>query len=90
MPISQATSPWKTVTLVLKQKFSITKGYGILKTAFKFAEVIPMDLVGGQKSLSPVTADSSIQNTTWFLLAVDELTSYKWAWPKYSKKNITQ
>ncbi|POS82228.1 hypothetical protein EPUL_005115 [Erysiphe pulchra] len=54
--------------------------------ALNFAEVIHMDLVGGQKSLSPVSADLSVPNATWFLLAVHEYTSWKWAWPIYSKK----
>ncbi|KAI0995640.1 hypothetical protein K3495_g12538 [Podosphaera aphanis] len=47
-----------------------------------------MDLVGGQKSLRPVATDSSVPNATWFLLAVDEYTSWKWAWPIYSKKTV--
>lgn len=47
-----------------------------------------MDLVGGQKSLSPVSTDLSVPNATWFLLAVDEYTSWKWAWPIYSKKTV--
>ena len=45
-----------------------------------------MDLVGGQKSLFPTTTDKSVPNATWFLLAVDEQTAWKWAWPVYSKK----
>ncbi|KAI0995619.1 hypothetical protein K3495_g12561 [Podosphaera aphanis] len=43
---------------------------------------------GGQKSLSSVATDSSVPNATLFVLAVDEYTSWKWAWPIYSKKTV--
>lgn len=47
-----------------------------------------MDLVGGQKSLNLTIMDKSIPNATWFLLAVDDFTAWKWAWPIYSKKTV--
>lgn len=71
-----------------KSKITISKGHSSLRYASKFAEAIHMDLVGGQKSLSPVATDTSVPNATWFLLAVDEYTSWKWAWPIYSKKTV--
>lgn len=71
-----------------KSKITKCKGHGSIRTASSFGEVIHMDLVGGQKSLSPVTSDTSVPNATWFLLAIDEFTSWKWAWPIYSKKTV--
>ncbi|POS82500.1 hypothetical protein EPUL_006648, partial [Erysiphe pulchra] len=71
-----------------RTKITKSKGNSSLRSALKFAEVIHMDLVGGQKSLSPVSADLSVPNAPWFLLAVDEYTSWKWAWPIYSKKTV--
>lgn len=47
-----------------------------------------MDLVRGQKFLAPTTIDKSVPAATWFLLAVDEYTSWKWAWPIYTKKTV--
>ncbi|KAI1006897.1 hypothetical protein K3495_g1322 [Podosphaera aphanis] len=47
-----------------------------------------MDLVGGQKSLFPITTDKSTPAATWFLLAVDEHTSWKWSWPIHNKKTV--
>lgn len=47
-----------------------------------------MDLVGGQKALYPTTTEKSVPTATWFLLAVDEYTLYKWAWPVYIKKTV--
>lgn len=78
----------KNCEVCTKTKITISKGHGSLRTALSFAEVIHMDLVGGQKSLSPVATDSSIPNATWFLIAIDEYTSYRWAWPVYSKKTV--
>ncbi|POS83560.1 hypothetical protein EPUL_003034, partial [Erysiphe pulchra] len=52
-----------------RTKITKLKGNSSLRSALNFAEVIHMDLVGGQKSLSPVSADLSV---TWFLLAVNE------------------
>ncbi|KAI0991833.1 hypothetical protein K3495_g16354, partial [Podosphaera aphanis] len=71
-----------------KNKITKCKGHGYLRTASAFCEAIHMDLVGGQKSLSPTTTDKSVPNATWFLLAVDEFTSRKWAWPVFSKKTV--
>ena len=71
-----------------KSKITKRKGHSSLRIASSFGEAIHMDLVGGQKALSPTTTDQSTPNATWFLLAVDEFTSYKWAWPIYSKKTV--
>ncbi|KAI0993028.1 hypothetical protein K3495_g15156, partial [Podosphaera aphanis] len=72
-----------------KTKLTRTKGHGILRTSVEFLEAIHMDLVGGQKSLLPTTVDSSVPTATWFLLAVDEHTAWKWAWPIYNKKTVS-
>lgn len=71
-----------------KTKITTSKGHGIIRSASTFADVIHMDLVGGQKALSPTTTEKSVPTATWFLLAVDEYTSYKWAWPVYTKKTV--
>ena len=47
-----------------------------------------MDLVGGRGSLCPAPSDTSQAAATWFLLVVDEHTSWRWAWPVYSKKDV--
>ena len=47
-----------------KSKITVSKGHGSLRSATKFAEAIHMDLVGGQKSLSPVATDTSVPNAT--------------------------
>ncbi len=75
-----------TAKYVLNQKLQGVKGY--LRSATQFAKTLHMDLVGGQKSLSPTTTDKSIPNATWFLLIVDEYSSFKWAWPIYTKKAV--
>ncbi|KAI0997709.1 hypothetical protein K3495_g10481 [Podosphaera aphanis] len=72
----------------IKTKITKSKGYSSLRSASSFGEVIHMDLVGGQKSLFPTTTDKSIPNASWFLLAVNEFTSWKWAWPVYSKRTV--
>ncbi|KAI1002152.1 hypothetical protein K3495_g6047 [Podosphaera aphanis] len=72
-----------------KTKLTRIKGHGILRTSVEFLEAIHMDLVGGQKSLLPTTVDSSIPTATWFLLAVDENTTWKWAWPISNKKKVS-
>ncbi|KAI1005872.1 hypothetical protein K3495_g2356 [Podosphaera aphanis] len=71
-----------------KSKITKLKDHGSLRSATSFGEVIHMDLVGGQKSLLPTTTDKSVPDATWFLLAVDELTAWKWAWSVYSKKTV--
>ncbi|KAI0998378.1 hypothetical protein K3495_g9821 [Podosphaera aphanis] len=80
--------PSPNCDICTKVKITKCKGHGSLRTAPSFGAVIHMDLVGGQKSLSPTTTDKSIPNATWFLLAVDEFTSWRWAWPVYSKKTV--
>ncbi|KHJ30956.1 putative serine threonine protein kinase domain protein [Erysiphe necator] len=71
-----------------KVKITKSKGYGSLRQSSSIGEIIHMDLVGGQKSLTPTITDKSIPNATWFLLAVDNFTAWKWAWPVYSKKTV--
>lgn len=71
-----------------KTKITKFKGKGSLRTASSFREAIHMDLVGGQKTLAPTTTDDSVPNATLFLLAIDEFTLWKWAWPIYSKKTV--
>lgn len=71
-----------------KSKITVSKGQGSLRSASEFAEAIHMDLVGGQKALSPVATETSVPNATLFLLAVDEYTSWKRAWPILSKKTV--
>ncbi|KAI0999781.1 hypothetical protein K3495_g8414 [Podosphaera aphanis] len=70
-----------------KTKITKSIGHSSLRHSSAFAEAIHLDLVGGQKSLAP-TSDNSALSATWFLLAVDEHTSWKWAWPIYSKKTL--
>lgn len=71
-----------------KTKITVSKDQRSLRSASEFAEAINMDLVGSQKSLSPVATDTLVTNPTWFLLAVDENTSWKWAWPIFSEKSV--
>ncbi|CCU76537.1 serine/threonine protein kinase domain protein [Blumeria hordei DH14] len=71
-----------------KTKLTKIKGHGNLHTSSEFLDAIHMDLVSGQKSLFPTTIDKSTPAATWFLLAVDEYTSWKWSWPIYNKKTV--
>lgn len=72
----------------VKTKITVSRGHGSLRSSDQFAEAIHMDLVGGQKSLQPTTKDTSVPNASWFLLAVDEYTAYKWTWPIHTKKMV--
>ena len=67
-------------------KMTTMKGHGTLRSSITFGEKLHFDLVGGRQSLSPSTVDDSPH---WFLLAVDEATAWKWAWPIASKKEVT-
>ncbi|KAI1002177.1 hypothetical protein K3495_g6025 [Podosphaera aphanis] len=71
-----------------KTKITKSKGHSSLRHSSAFAGAIHLDLVGGQKSLTPTTSDNSAPTATWFLLTVHEYTSWKWAWPIYSKKTV--
>jgi len=71
-----------------KSKITTQKGHGAIRTATAFDEVIHFDLVGGQTLLQPKTQDASAFAAKWFLLAVDECFSKKWAWPVKPKKAV--
>ncbi|KHJ34204.1 putative serine threonine protein kinase domain protein [Erysiphe necator] len=59
-------------------KITKFKGYGSLRNASTFGEAIHMDLEGDLKSLFPTTNGEIIPHATWFLLPIDDYTSWKW------------
>ncbi|KHJ32601.1 putative serine threonine protein kinase domain protein [Erysiphe necator] len=71
-----------------KTKITISRGHGSLRSTSSFAKAIHMDLVGGQKSLTPTTIDNSKVSLANSTARNYNYNTWKWAWPDYTKKTV--
>lgn len=67
-----------------KSKMTRRPGHGSLRTTSVFGRHLHFDLVGGRNSLLP----PNTAGPSWYLLAVDEATGFKWGFPVESKKEV--